>query len=435
MKFFSTAFSVSCLFIALFFVASESSAQSCFDDLRYDDGTFENAFGTFSSARVHFVMRLDPPPNSLLERVCLCWIASEGRDLTFDLLVWDSDGPGGAPGTLLGRFEDLQADNVPFNPPGAFYQFDLADRGLIVPGPVYIGPQWHNGTDPGFFLCADFDGPSTQPGYWDSGGTAGNAPPDEPLGVDPPFEEYVALGIRGAFAPLGITLSEVAEIIVPGFRVDASIAEGPTTLLGLRNTSTETLAFDLEYHGNTVTEVPRRVDPEVLAPNATLALNVRDDLSKLDPDGDEIAEGLFFVRRPPEGELPLEGDYYQVDFGNDFATGERMVRPADFCLLQEIRFLDFGDGTELRILLDRPLGETTASFSYEVYNQAGDSIASGEYFTAEHLSVVPVLDLVPGGQEFGTVVFDFAASSGGWASAKYSAFGKFSVELNSACRD
>ncbi|MCP3994495.1 MAG: hypothetical protein GY722_05435, partial [bacterium] len=36
---------------------------------------------------------------------------------------------------------------------------------------------------------------------------------------------------------------------------------------------------------------------------------------------------------------------------------------------------------------------------------------------------------------FGTVMFDFSGSGGGWASAKYSAFGLFSVELNSACRD
>lgn len=92
--------------VCLLLAAMPLRAQTCFNDLRYDDGTFENAFGTFSSARVHFTMRLDPPPNSLLERVCLCWIASEGQDLTFDLLVWDDDGPNGAPGTLLRRFED-----------------------------------------------------------------------------------------------------------------------------------------------------------------------------------------------------------------------------------------------------------------------------------------------------------------------------------------
>ena len=33
------------------------------------------------------------------------------------------------------------------------------------------------------------------------------------------------------------------------------------------------------------------------------------------------------------------------------------------------------------------------------------------------------------------VTFDFTQSGGGWVSAKYSAFGLFSVELNSACRD
>lgn len=43
--------------VCLLLAAMPLRAQTCFNDLRYDDGTFENAFGTFSSARVHFTMR------------------------------------------------------------------------------------------------------------------------------------------------------------------------------------------------------------------------------------------------------------------------------------------------------------------------------------------------------------------------------------------
>ena len=39
------------------------------------------------------------------------------------------------------------------------------------------------------------------------------------------------------------------------------------------------------------------------------------------------------------------------------------------------------------------------------------------------------------GESFGTVLFDFAGSEGGWVSARYSAFGRFSLELNAACLD
>ena len=38
-------------------------------------------------------------------------------------------------------------------------------------------------------------------------------------------------------------------------------------------------------------------------------------------------------------------------------------------------------------------------------------------------------------ESFGTLVFDFTDSGGGWVSGRYSAFGRFSVDLESACRD
>ena len=74
------------------------------------------------------------------------------------------------------------------------------------------------------------------------------------------------------------------------------------------------------------------------------------------------------------------------------------------------------------------------SFSYTAYNQAGAMVASGDFFTSNHLSVLDVEELV-GDASFGTVLFDFTLSGSGWVSAKYSAFGRFSLELNAACRD
>ena len=57
-----------------------------------------------------------------------------------------------------------------------------------------------------------------------------------------------------------------------------------------------------------------------------------------------------------------------------------------------------------------------------------------DFMTSKYISVLEVEELVAE-ESFGTVVFDFSRSGGGWVSAKYSAFGLFSVELNSACRD
>lgn len=425
----------SLLFLALLQTATAARPQNCFDDTRYDNGTFENAFGATVATKIHFVMRLDPPTAATLDRVCLCWVSNNPvPNLTFDLVVWDSDGEDGAPGSLLRRFENLEARSVPAHNPGAFYSYDLSAAALTVTGPVYVGPTWDAGAFPGFFICTDYDGPSTQPGYWASGPGAGETAPDRLLGVSPPFQYYVAFGLRAVFTPLAtVALSDVAELIVPGYGVDLDATDGRTTLLGLRNTSAVPLAFEIEYHGNEVTDTPRRVDPVELAAQATYVSDLRDDPSGLDPDADGFAEGLAFVRRAG-GALPLEGDYFQVDSANDFAAGERLVRPRDFCDVQEIRFLDFGAGTRLQVLIDLPRGDDEASFTYEVFEQSGNLAASGDYFTSDHLNVMDVQEIAPAGVRFGTVVFDFTAASGGWVSARYSAFGRFSVELGSACR-
>lgn len=43
------------------------------------------------------------------------------------------------------------------------------------------------------------------------------------------------------------------------------------------------------------------------------------------------------------------GDFFQVDVAENFATGDRLVRPANVCTDASIRFLDFGGGTRLTI--------------------------------------------------------------------------------------
>ncbi len=131
----------------------------------------------------------------------------------------------------------------------------------------------------------------------------------------------------------------------------------------------------------------------------------------------------------------LEGDFFRLDPGNNFATGDRLVHPDDFCAVQEIRFVDFGSGSQFRVLIDDPQGEERPSFTYTAYDEAGERVvAERERYTSDNLEIFDVDDLV-GGVRFGTVVFDFSNSGGGFVTARYSAFGRFSVELNSACLD
>ncbi len=110
------------------------------------------------------------------------------------------------------------------------------------------------------------------------------------------------------------------------------------------------------------------------------------------------------------------------------------MRPEDFCRRGEIRFVDFGNGSVLRILLDNPRGVEEPSFTWTAFNELGELVAAGEYFTSDHFTVIELTDLGIS-NPFGTVLFDLSSSGGGWVSAKHFAFGLFSVELGFACRD
>ena len=230
----------------------------------------------------------------------------------------------------------------------------------------------------------------------------------------------------------GKALSEIAGLIVPGFEVAVDDPTGPTTFFAVRNTTNQEVDSQVDYYAAASTD-PLRTDTFSLSEQATKPLDVRTNLSDL-VIKDGMATGFIVVTEVGSTTAPrLEGDYFRVDTGNSFASGDRMVRPEDFCLKQEIRFVDFGSGFQLRILLNRPRGDELPSFSYTAYDQAGTVAVDGDFETSNYLSVLDVGEL--GGKSSGTVVFDFSSSGGGWVSAKYSAFGKFSVELRSACRD
>jgi hypothetical protein len=227
-------------------------------------------------------------------------------------------------------------------------------------------------------------------------------------------------------------LSAISGLIVPGFEVDLSDTNGASTLFAVRNTSNSTRSIDVDYYGYDAAGSPLRTDSYMLAPQSFLPLNVRANTSGLLVEGN-TAKGLIVINQAGGGAANLEGDYFRIDFSNDFATGDRLVRPSEFCNKQEVRFVDFGSGSELRILLDQPPGAGPA-FSYTAYNQAGGIETTGNVSTSDNLVFFDAADLVSS-TNFGALVFDFTNSGGGWASAKYSAFGRFSVELNSACRD
>jgi|GEM_PF-836405 len=236
-----------------------------------------------------------------------------------------------------------------------------------------------------------------------------------------------------------LSLSEIPGLIVPGFEVDTTDPKGPTTFFAFRNTTDGTVSAAVAYYSDRVSEQPLRLDSVTLQARETFTHNVRLDLSGLNINENSATGLIIIYYLDPLTDLPtakgLEGDYLRVDFGNDFASGDRLVRrEKEFCFRQEIRFVDFGRSSQLRILIDRPQGDALSSFSYTAYNEAGQMLATRDFLTSSHLLVLSIDDLIAGAS-FGTILFDFTNSGGGWVSGEYSAFGRFSLELNAACRD
>ncbi len=222
-----------------------------------------------------------------------------------------------------------------------------------------------------------------------------------------------------------------SQLLVPGFEVEVEDPEGPTTFFAVRNTTDDDIMIDVAYHGEQITDEPLRTDDFMLEPQQTLTRDVRSDLSDLNVS-DGFATGLIVITETGGDASRLEGDYFRIDSVKDFASGNRMMRSEEYCALQEIRFVDFGSGSRLHVLIEEPQGVAVPSFSYTAVNEAGTIIAVDDVFTADHLTTIDVADLVPV-QSFGTMIFDFSSSGGGFVTAEYSAFGRFSVELNGTC--
>lgn len=421
---------------ALFDYQVNIDTPSCSDGIVYDDGSFEGGLrGPMGTQTFEISQRFDLPfigsGGAEVVRVCACLshTVSATDDFPLNFVVRRPTSAGDMPGARL-HTEAVMVMDVPDFPTCQFFTVDLAGVTFDTET-VFVGVEWDQSSFPELLVSEDTNGPTSQPSFYT---TSSGASWLAATGLDP---GYLNLGVRVTFDEPFTALSDSSGLLLPGFALDLNDVDGPTTFLNVRNTTDGTVEINLNYHGEEVTDTPRRVDGVTLSANRTNVTDLRSDTTDLDPDGDDVATGLVLVNRSDTDDATdLEGDFLNVDFANDFATGERLFRvPQEFCNLMEVRFSDFGSGTVLDIVLDRPRGDVSPSFTYTVYNQAGVELGSGDYFTNTHLNAVDAEELAGMGNRFGTVVFDFSKAGGGLVTGKYSAFGRFSVEMNGACRD
>ncbi|MEM7582259.1 MAG: hypothetical protein AAF560_02675 [Acidobacteriota bacterium] len=274
-------------------------------------------------------------------------------------------------------------------------------------------------------LCHDRNGSGGEPAW------ASTGPGSNPWFSVEDVLPHNALGVRVKLAEIP-SLTSIGGWILPGFEVDIDDADGPTVQWAIRNQADEIEAVDVRYYGRAVTSEPLRDSIATVGPQGTLATDIRFNLNDLEVQ-DGFATGLVIAKVAGGGTAGITADYFRIDTGNAFATGNRWVNPAELCDTREARLADFGSGTTIRILLDKPLGPLEPSFGYKVYGFNGNLVSSFLANAAQHYFEIDASELaidVP----FGTIVFDFSPAGGGWVSARYSAFGQFSTEVVGGCQ-
>jgi hypothetical protein len=149
-------------------------------------------------------MRFDLPRYpAKLERVCIAWgrgVTNGASRVEFDIRVWAADGPGGLPGTLLATIPGFAAENLAyyrFPTAGKLYPYDVSAAGVLVDGPVYIGPVYYPEED---FVEILYDG-SRKTRVRPTFHGLNDEPPSEPPPRNPYVVPYKAFGIRAKFGP------------------------------------------------------------------------------------------------------------------------------------------------------------------------------------------------------------------------------------------
>ena len=173
----------------------------CLDGVKYDDGKIESGLAGLLNFRTNMIMLIEAPSYpARLDKVCLAWSRSiiGDRGVYFDLRVWAADGENGAPGTVLAQVGGLSAGKLAQK--NKWYTYDLSSQGIVINGPVYIGPSYFPGTAFSVYLGMDY-GPKTprQRGYYGTDINNGERPPTGELGQISLMPRYRAYAIRAKF--------------------------------------------------------------------------------------------------------------------------------------------------------------------------------------------------------------------------------------------
>lgn len=168
---------------------ASTAGDSCSGGQTHYDGTMEQGYRMFPFTNGTLVERFTTPANNdwTMTRVCVCFTSQPANpSQTYEIVVFDDDGPGGQPGTELYSITDT-ALNIPLFADNQWYGTTV-NLNLPAGETFYIGARWNGNQNA--FLCVDND-TSLQTGYGSSdGGTSWTL-----IQNLPSFSNYRALAV------------------------------------------------------------------------------------------------------------------------------------------------------------------------------------------------------------------------------------------------
>jgi hypothetical protein len=167
---------------------------NCVGGLIYDDNTWENGYGWNAGYGIgKWVMLMTPTSYPFtINQVCLSMtrLAAGSANWTFDIVVYDNTGAGGAPGNLITTIASQTAVNVPIWPTVGWFDFTgITTIPSLASGSYYVGISYDPATMPSHFIGADESaGTPLRPGYGYIQSAWGT--------IQSYFATYKAIGIR-----------------------------------------------------------------------------------------------------------------------------------------------------------------------------------------------------------------------------------------------
>ncbi len=410
--------------------APKSKAEKAAGIFGYDDGSYDVLLNSGAKTiETNMLFQNIGGADVTLGGIDFCMRQTSGDSkIHYEVVIWAANGPGGSPGTELASFAAV-ATGVTSTP--TFYHSSFSYP--LTMSNVYIGVRYNPAVDSGYWFCVDDDGLNgapAQPGFYRSNESGSWAP----LNTFSGGISYKALMLRAYVFTPGVFAETLG---VPRFSVDKTSGVGTTTLYAVRNLTNSPVSAGVEYF--TTTGVSQRTETFNLGPYQTHTVNIR-DVPGLAVSMEGFAEGYVLITTAgnPDMTPVLAGDFFQVDVGNNFATGDKLFRIIQRCTKASVRFLNLplpGSGTDLTVWIDNPRGTgggDPPSFSVQAYDEAGNLVGSPVNIkTISHSLRFNYSTFT--GLDFGTLKFNFSNSGGGVVYAEASTQGRFSIGVSGQC--